>query len=52
MIIDAAFVCYDLGVCDQPAARFMCEEDFEFAALKEHKCPFSRVQQLGDYGPL
>lgn len=30
--------------------RFFHEEDFEFAYLKEGRCPFSRVEDVGDYG--
>lgn len=36
----------------QPAHRFFVEEDFEFAYLKEQACPFSRVEEVGDYGSL
>lgn len=34
----------------QPCGRFFHEEDFEFALLKEGRCPFSRVKDIGDYG--
>ncbi|CAM9714504.1 unnamed protein product [Scytosiphon promiscuus] len=34
----------------RPCGRFFHEEDFEFAFLKENRCPFSRVGDVGDYG--
>lgn len=34
----------------RPCGRFFHEEDFEFAYLKESRCPFSRVADVGDYG--
>ncbi|CAM9228975.1 unnamed protein product, partial [Ascophyllum nodosum] len=34
----------------QPCGRFFHEEDFEFAYLREGRCPFSRVSDVGDYG--
>ncbi|CAN0021538.1 unnamed protein product [Hapterophycus canaliculatus] len=34
----------------RPCGRFFHEEDFEFAFLKENRCPFSRVRDVGDYG--
>ncbi|CAM9409830.1 unnamed protein product [Pylaiella littoralis] len=34
----------------QPCGKFFHEEDFEFAYLKESRCPFSRVSEVGDYG--
>lgn len=34
----------------QPCGRFFHEEDFEFEFLREGKCPFSRVKDMGDYG--
>ena len=36
----------------QPCHRFFHEEDFEFATLKDGHCPYSRVADPGDYGPL
>lgn len=34
----------------QSCGRFFHEEDFEFAFLREGRCPFSRVNDVGDYG--
>ncbi|CAM9369469.1 unnamed protein product [Ectocarpus fasciculatus] len=34
----------------QPCGRFFHEEDFEFSYLRESRCPFSRVTDVGDYG--
>ena len=34
----------------QPCGRFFHEEDFEFAYLRQGRCPFSRVSDVGDYG--
>lgn len=34
----------------QPCGRFFHEEDFEFAYLRQGRCPFSRVNDVGDYG--
>lgn len=34
----------------QPCGRFFHEEDFEFAYLREGRCLFSRVKDVGDYG--
>lgn len=34
----------------QPCGRFFHEEDFEFSHIKEGRCPFSRVKDVGDYG--
>lgn len=34
----------------RPCGRFFHEEDFEFAYLREGRCPLSRVEDVGDYG--
>lgn len=36
----------------QNCHRFFHEEDFEFAVLRDGSCPYSRVADVGDYGPL
>jgi intraflagellar transport protein 122 len=43
----------DIAVAiSQPCHRFFNEEDFEFVYLKNGACPVSRVNDVGDYGPL
>ena len=36
----------------QPCHRFFHEEDFEQHLLVSGQCPYSRVSEPGDYGPL
>lgn len=36
----------------QPCHRFFHLEDFEFAYLSTKSCPFSRLKNVGEYGPL
>ncbi|KAK7247740.1 intraflagellar transport-like protein [Aureococcus anophagefferens] len=35
----------------QSCHRFFHEEDFEFQVLRDGACPFSRVKDVGDFGP-
>ena len=36
----------------QPCNRFFHEDDFEYAVLKEGKCPYSRAKEVGDFGTV
>lgn len=43
----------DISVAlSQPCHRFFNEEDFEFVYLRDGACPYSRSEDVGDYGPL
>ena len=35
----------------QPCHRFFHEDDYEFAVLRDGMCPYSRVKDVGDFGP-
>ena len=35
----------------QSCHRFFHEEDFEFQVLRDGACPYSRVKEVGDFGP-
>jgi len=36
----------------QQCNRFFHEDDFEYAVLKEGKCPYSRAKEVGDFGTV
>ena len=36
----------------QSCHRFFHEDDFEYAVLKEGKCPYSRATEVGDFGTV
>ena len=36
----------------QSCHRFFHEDDFEYAVLKEGKCPYSRAKDVGDFGTV
>ena len=36
----------------QSCHRFFHEDDFEYAVLKEGRCPYSRAKEVGDFGTV
>ncbi len=36
----------------QQCNRFFHEDDFEYAVLKEGRCPYSRAKEVGDFGTV
>ena len=36
----------------QSCNRFFHEDDFEYAVLKEGRCPYSRAKEVGDFGTV
>jgi intraflagellar transport protein 122 len=36
----------------QSCHRFFHEDDFEYAVLKEGRCPYSRAKDVGDFGTV
>ena len=36
----------------QTCNRFFHEDDFEYAVLKEGRCPYSRAKEVGDFGTV